>query len=510
VVLAAVPAAATFTKITTGDIVTRPALYWNGAWGDYDDDGYLDLFVGSSSASTTNFLYHNNRDGTFTLIDAVAMPKSPSNQHGAAWGDYENDGHLDLITTGGNPGNFHNMLYHNNGDGTFAFTAGPIYAQTFTHGPSWADYDNDGFIDLFIAGHEPLNSLFHNQGDGSFERIIDIDNPVVSDSGSYAPRAFADYDNDGDLDLFVANFSGQKSFLYQNDGSGGFTSVTDIGLNNVGSTYSPSWGDYDNDGWLDLFLTNGKVLANNSLYHNEGDGTFSSVTDSVVVQDVVPSDAGGTSAWADYDNDGFIDLFVAVADFTFPVPSRTHSFLYHNNGDGTFTKVTEGSVVTDLTSGPSGASWGDYDNDGFLDLFVSQGALAPDPQTNLLYHNDGNGNAWLNVKLVGTVSNRSAIGAKVRVNAFYRGESRGQLRDISGGDANCNQQSLNAEFGLADATTIDTLRVEWPSGIVQELHDVAPRQFLTITELVPEPAALLQAMAALAALAALSHSCRRT
>jgi hypothetical protein len=122
---------APFTKITTGDIVTAPAWYWNGSWGDYDDDGWLDLFVGSTFVSNTNYLYHNNRDGTFTIIDAAAMPKIPSNQHGSAWGDYDNDGHLDLIVTAGNPELTHNVLYHNNGDGTFsAITTGPIYTES--------------------------------------------------------------------------------------------------------------------------------------------------------------------------------------------------------------------------------------------------------------------------------------------------------------------------------------------------------------------------------------------
>ena len=195
-----------------------------------------------------------------------------------------------------------------------------------------------------------------------------------------------------------------------------------------------------------------------------------------------PRTLATSCAWGDYNNDGFIDLYVNAADLAFPVPSRTHNLLYRNNGDGTFTKVTDGPVATDLTVGSSGATWGDYDKDGFLDLFVSQGGFAPDPQTNLLYHNDGNGNGWLNVKLVGTVSNRSGIGAKVRVNANYRDQSRWQVRQISGGDGESNQQALNAAFGLADASTVDTLRVEWPSGAVQELHNVAPRQFLTITE----------------------------
>ncbi len=418
-VLAAVPAAATFTKVTTGDIVTVPAWYWNGSWGDYDDDGWLDLFVGSNFASTTNYLYHNDHDGTFTLIDQAAMPKSPSNQHGSAWGDYDNDGHLDLIVTSGNPEVAHNMLYHNDGDGTFSWiTDGPLYTQAYqTHSPRWGDYDNDGFLDLFLTGHESHNRLFHNQGDGSFTRILG--QPVVRQAGSSFCGAFVDYDNDGDIDLFVCNASPYKSFLYRNDGHGVFASVTDSGLSNVEDTIASSWADYDNDGLLDLFLAN---VRTNSLYHNEGDGTFSSVADIAGVQDVLPPNYLFTStAWGDYDNDGFIDLFVTTgtcypdsADCKPPF----HSFLYHNDGDGTFSKVTEGIVVTDPTATAPGSSWGDYDNDGFLDLFVAQGYFEPKPHTNLLYHNDGNTNAWLNVKLVGTVSNRSAIGAKVRVNAF--------------------------------------------------------------------------------------------
>jgi hypothetical protein len=480
-------AGATFTKVTTGDIVTLPAYYWAGSWGDYDDDGWLDVFVGATVQSNQNYLYRNNRDGTFTRVADAAMPKSPSNQHGSAWGDYDNDGHLDLIVTAGNPQLTHNMLYRNHGDGTFSWvTDNPIYSETFAdgfHGPSWGDYDNDGLIDLFIAGHDTRNRLFHNDGGGSFTRITD--HPFVNDPSNSEGRAFVDYDDDGDLDLFVSNVSVPPSFiftsvLYRNDGGGVFTRVTDSGLSNrARHTNASCWADYDNDGFADLFLAN---LQRNSLYRNEGDGTFTPITDSAVVQDQIPADAlFGTCAWGDYDNDGFVDLFVSSNNL-----SRTfeRNFLYRNNGDRTFTKVTQGEIVTGPVSGQ--VSWVDYDNDGFLDLFlVPVGQFALRLLTNRLYHNDGNTNAWLNVKLVGTVSNRSAIGAKVRVHAFYRGESRWQLREISGGDSQNNQQSLNAEFGLADATTIDTLRVEWPSGIVQELHDVAPRQFLTITETLP-------------------------
>jgi hypothetical protein len=216
----------------------------------------------------------------------------------------------------------------------------------------------------------------------------------------------------------------------------------------------------------------------NSLYHNRGHGTFTRVGNSAMEQEQIPPGAiFGGCAWGDYDNDGFLDLAVMSTD-EFAL-NWAKNFLYHNNGDGTFAKV-------DTDDGWGIASWVDYDNDGFLDLFLSPfGQFAGIRLTNRLYHNDGNSNAWLNVKLVGTVSNRSAIGAKVRVRAFFRGQDRWQLREISGGEGGGNQQSLNAEFGLADASVVETLRIEWPSGIVQELHDVAPRQFLTITEPLP-------------------------
>jgi hypothetical protein len=155
-----------------------------------------------------------------------------------------------------------------------------------------------------------------------------------------------------------------------------------------------------------------------------------------------------------------------------------NNVLYHNNGDGTFTRVTEGSVVND--GGNSvGCAWGDYDNDGFVDLFVSNGAFGNVSQHNFLYRNNGNSNNWIKIKLVGTVSNRSAIGAKVRIKATIGGKTVWQLREISGGGEG---QSLLAHFGLGNATNIDIVRIEWPSRFVQEMQDVAVKQFLTVTE----------------------------
>jgi hypothetical protein len=183
------------------------------------------------------------------------------------------------------------------------------------------------------------------------------------------------------------------------------------------------------------------------------------------------------ATWGDYDNDGFLDLFVAT-DTGQPNPIHSN-FLYHNNGDGTFTRIMSGSVVNEVGFS-YGCAWGDYDNDGFLDLFVARGADVA-AATNRLYRNNGNSKGWIKLKLVGTVSNRVAIGAKVRIKAVIHGQSVWQLREVNTGDGYCANQ-LDPHFGLGDATNIDLVRIEWPSGIVQELHDVTPRQFLTITE----------------------------
>jgi hypothetical protein len=173
-------------------------------------------------------------------------------------------------------------------------------------------------------------------------------------------------------------------------------------------------------------------------------------------------------AWGDYDNDGYLDLFVATAIGT--------KVLYHNNTDGSFTRIVSGSLVNDLGTS-LGCAWADYDNDGFLDLFVANGG-----ENNALYHNNGNGNAWLEVKCVGTVSNRSAIGAKVRVKATIRGNTFWQMREISGGSGYGSQNELRAHFGLGNARSIELLRVEWPSGIVQTMTNVAVPKRLTVME----------------------------
>jgi len=272
--------------------------------------------------------------------------------------------------------------------------------------------------------------------------------------------------------------AGKTNFFYQNDGWGSFTKITTGGIvTDLGDGVGCAWGDYDNDDFLDMFVTNDGVLGEkvNFLYHNNGNGTFIRLTDSSVGPVVTDPALAWDCAWADYDNDGYLDLFVVNA-------AGLNNLLYHNNRDETFTKITQGSLVNDTAGiaydrGSRSCTWGDYDNDGFLDLFVGNyGGI------NSLYRNNGNSNSWIKFKLVGTASNRSAIGAKVRVTATIGGKTVRQLREISGGGGYRSQNGLLPHFGLGDATSIDTVRIEWPSGTVQELHNVAVKQTLKVVE----------------------------
>ena len=327
----------------------------------------------------------------------------------------------------GAPGPRPLKLYNNNGDGAFSQSSGGLVTNQlgFFNAPTWADYDNDGFVDLFVSNNGTssdsggTNLLFHNNGDGTFTKVTT--GTIVHDIGVGQCALWADYDNDGFDDLLVINLNPTKNFLYHNNRDGTFTRIPSSSPNNpiASDTWTAgaqcgAWGDYDNDGLLELYVTDNYTSSGqkNRLYHNNGGGSFTNVVSP-------PSPAGSYLngvAWGDYDNDGYLDLFMAS--------SPGNNALYHNNGDGTFTRILTGDPVNH--TGCFSCAWVDYDNDGFLDLFITG-------TTNLLYHNDGNTNAWLEVKLVGTVSNRSAIGAKVRVHATIGGKTFWQMREINTG-----------------------------------------------------------------------------
>ena len=476
----------TFTKITTGALVSAGGS-WGFQWGDVDNDGYLDLAVFYPGEPPA--FYHNNHDGTFTK---TASPSAPVFNQGASainvdqvvaagFADLNNDGYLDFLV-----GQFVSqalVLLENNGAGAFtnatALSKMMLKDDVWPCGIAWADYNNDGWLDVFVGNTMGGGSaLFQNNGQGGFTNIARL--AGVFNSGGVNGAAWADYDNDGYPDLFATAIPGNfglgyvsgVNVLYHNDGNGNFTPMTH---SPVVQAYSVgcAWGDYDNSGFPSLFVANGEPPCDysytNLLYHNEGNGTFTQVTQGPMVTTRLCTIG---CAWGDYDNDGFLDLLV----INWPSSGSATNALYHNNGNGTFTAASLGSLTSDLGCYVC-CGWADYDNDGFLDLFVANTS-----GHSVLYRNNGNSNGWLKVQCVGTASNRAGIGAKVRVKAFYRGASRWQLREIFGGDGTFNSQPLLAHFGLGEAANIDTVRIEWPSGIVQELYNLAPKQSLTITE----------------------------
>ena len=459
-----------FTKITSGPQVNDGGWCYGACWADFNNDGYLDLFVvNNQTGSNNNFLYLNNGDGTFTKVTTGIVVNDGGSSYGCTCGDYDNDGNIDIFVAnyGGN-----NYLYHNNGDGSFTkITSGAIVNDGGNStGCSWGDYDNDGYLDLFVCNRNQNNFLYHNNGNGTFTRITTA--PVGTDNSNSGGCAWGDYNNDGYIDLFVANAGPAVDFLYKNNGNGTFTKITnDPVVTDTAQSSGGSWGDYDNDGDLDLFVSGGVIGSSyDRLFRNNGDGTFTKITGDPIVSYFHWS---GGAGWCDFNNDGYLDMFVGGYDGI--------NLLFVNNGNGTFTRIDTGVVVNDGNY-KEGAAWGDYNNDGNIDLFVARNNYFGG--NNVMYMNNGNGNKWVNIRCVGMVSNKSAIGAKVFVRALINGNTVRQMQMISSqtGGSISGQSSLNAEFGLGNATLIDSIRIEWPSGIVDKYTSIAVNHFYTAIE----------------------------
>jgi hypothetical protein len=434
-------------------------------WGDYNNDGVPDVFfaVRSSSGST---LLLNDGHGNFSRA-AGNVGANLVNPVGASWGDYDNDGREDLFIANNNGGN--DSLLHNNGDLTFTtLKTGSIVGSAGNgNGCVWGDYDRDGFLDLYVANSDGNNFLFRAKGDGTFTRITS--GSVVAGTGYSQGCTWIDYDNDRYPDLFVSRIQ-VPNLLYHNNRDGTFTKITNSPLvKENGTALGFCWGDYDNDGLPDLFVANGGT--NNSLYHNDGNGNFSKQPSPI------GKDSGNfqTVNWIDFDNDGRLDLFLTS------VSAGTACRLYHNNADGTFTRVLGNPLVTDPGRWFA-AAWADIDQDGFPDV-----ALSSINNPNVIYRNNGNTNHWLKVHCLGRQSNRTGVGAKLRLKATILGQQFWQLREISTGGNIGSQDQLDPIFGLGDAVNVETLRVEWPSGVIQEVHNVPANQLLSLKE----PATLL-------------------
>ncbi|MBI1176447.1 hypothetical protein GC207_03305 [bacterium] len=455
-------APAQFTKVTTGPLVSDSGAKLTTVWADIDRDGKVDGFVPNVGGSS--FLYHNLGNASFESLTSSPVAQTIANSTAAAWGDYDNDGNIDLFVANRWQDHF---LYRGLGGTNFEVVTNSavLAGGPETYSCSWVDYDNDGYLDLFVVNLFSASYLYHNNGDGTFTKNTTA--AIANGSTSWGGSAWGDFNNDGRIDVYMVGFNATSDSLYRNDGNGTFTSAASGAmLTDAGGGTSASWADYDNDGDLDLFVANRDGV--NFLYRNDGQAGFTKITTGEIATDVADSNAG---IWGDYDNDGWLDLYVANGD----TPANQANFLYHNNHDGTFTKTITGAPVTD-TDFSASPVWVDYDNDGHLDLFIANATGG-----NTLYHNDGNTNHWLKIDLVGSLSNRSAIGAKIKVTAQIGGTTLTQMRQVSG-DGGFVSQNLTSHFGLGDATSVSTVRVEWPSGRTTVLTDVTADQRLTINE----------------------------
>ena len=483
---------------------------------DFDGDGWQDIYfvngrdLYNRGISVSNALYRNNHDGTFTDVTEKAGVPGTGYGLGCVWGDFDNDGFPDLFVTQYG----RNVLYRNNGNGTFtdvtdkAGVAG-TESGAFHSGATFFDYDRDGWLDLYVGSYVALgdkrycqlgdvlsscapseyrgsaDALYHNNHDGTFTNVTAAAK-IYQPEGKNLSVAAADYDDDGWPDLFVAN-DGLNAYLYHNERNGTFKEiglVTGMALNAQGRVMAAmciSLGDYDNDGRLDLYISDFQ-RSSDHLWHNEGKGLFDEVSDQAGItrptRDVL-SFGGG---FFDYDNDGWLDIFIAnghvypeVEQATPGTHYRQINSLFHNQGNGTFTEVGKLSGTGFETPYVGrGVAFADFDNDGFMDMVVANNGDSP-----LLLHNSGgNGNHFLNFKLVGTKSNRDAMGARIRVVAG----TMSQIREIAGGGSYLSQSDLRANFGLGKASRAETVEITWPSGLRQVFRNVEADKFYWIEE----------------------------
>jgi enediyne biosynthesis protein E4 len=498
------------------------------AFFDYDNDGWLDIYLTNGTRFDANWkpgeeptshLYKNNRDGTFTDVTARSGLARTGWQTGVCVGDYDNDGWDDLFC------NFwgHFILFHNNGDGTFTDVtkkSGLYREETrWGSGCTWIDYDRDSYLDLFICNYikldpeqtplksgEPAvcqwkgiptmcgprglpgdtNILYHNNGDGTFSDVTEKAG-ILKPGPRYSITAVSyDFDNDGWPDIYVAVDSA-ASILFKNNHDGTFTDnavIAGVALSEDGHEQAGMGvgvADYDCDGWLDIFKTNFADDTCN-LYHNSKNGTFSDVTFSSSVGINNQYVAWGCG-FVDYDNDGWADI-IQVNGHVYPEIEghdtgqqfKNPRLVYRNLGNGRFKDVSAemGPGITEKFSS-RGAAFGDYDNDGDIDVLI----LNMNDPPSLLRNDGGNKQNWIKIKLVGTKCNRTAIGARVRVVTG----THSQIDEVHSGTSVMSQSDLRLHFGVGKAQVIDAIEVKWPTTQkVEKFTQMRPNQILTIRE----------------------------
>ena len=462
---------------------------------DFDDDGLLDLATTSFDATVPMAFYHNQGDGTFQDVTASAGLSGQLGGKNLVQTDFNNDGRLDLFISRGawlrNP--IRQSLLRNNGDGTFSDVT---ESSGFRDGlnstnSSWADYDNDGWIDVYIICEQQPSRLYHNRGDGTFEEVASKLG-VQGDPGSYCKGAnWIDYDNDDFPDLFVDRLNSTPK-LYHNNRNGTFKDVTEsMGIDGPMVGFSCWAWDYDNDGWLDIFATsfdhsaadvvNGMMgrphrRSSNRLWHNVRGQRFENKTSEAGL-DLVFATMGCN--FGDFDNDGWLDFYLGTGapDLGIVVPNR----MFKNVDGRRFAEITASSGTGQLQKG-HGVSCADWDRDGDLDIYIELGGASPgDRYHDILFENPGQGNHWLSLKLKGVKTNRAALGARIKV-VTSGDHPLSVYRHVTSGSS-WGANPLEQHIGLAKAEKIALLEIHWPtSGTTQVFRDIAADQALEVTE----------------------------
>ncbi|MBK6911299.1 MAG: VCBS repeat-containing protein [bacterium] len=468
----AVAWAQVYERITDSPVVRDGGSSANVSWIDVDGDGDLDLFITNDETNQGNFLYLNDGAGHFTAVDDDPILETGGHNVGASWGDYDNDGDADCFVARWS--NQSNKLYVNNGDGTFSRGAVPPITNSggYSETGSWADFDADGWLDLLVtnsSGSNHHNWLYRSNGDGTF--ALHDEPPFNTDGDDSRSVNWFDFDGDGWLDLFVANENNDHDALYDNLGNGLFASVEGVpptidGVSNLTS----SVGDFDNDGDFDLFV--GSYSSPSRLYRNTG-GNYELISNSPACTD---NQQAVGSAFADYDNDGDLDLLVTNG-FAANGNIYRHNYLYDNDGEGNFSRASNEPIEADSGWG-FGCAFGDMDADQDLDLCIARSRNAN--EDNLLYHNTQAGNRGLVLKLRGTVSNRSAIGALVVLETDTLSGDR-QYRIVEAQSGYCGQ-SQDVHFGVGDANVVQRVTVHWPSTSIESYLNLATDEAYTIVE----------------------------
>ena len=472
------------------------------AMEDFDGDGLLDLMISSSGPLDQLRFFHNNGDGMFTERTKEAGLTGEVGGLNLVAADFDNDGHPDVLVLRGGwwkeHGKYPMSLLHNNGDGTFEDVTKKAGLMSLhpTQTAAWADFDNDGWLDLFV-GHEQTGAekhpsqLFHNNHDGTFSEVGAANG--LADLGFVKGAAWGDFNNDGWPDLYVSR-KGQPKLLFRNDGPKDakkpradrwkFTDVTaQAGVAEPVHSFATFFFDYDNDGWPDIFVAGYYNDTLNDvgafelgrpytaevprLYHNNHDGTFTDVTKQVGLDRAILVMGAG---FGDLENDGWLDIYLGTgtSELEALLPNR----MFRNDGGKKFQDVTTSGGFGHLQKG-HGVAFGDIDNDGDEDVFEEiGGALPGDTYQSVLFENPGDGGHWISLELQGVSTNRAAFGARIDVTAETPAGVRHIYRTVGYGSS-FGGNPIRQHIGLGDATAVTTMEVTWPTGMtVQRFTNV--------------------------------------